>query len=177
MPPTPVIFKTNHRAKFDDLDLNGHMNTNRYGSYFMENRFEGHREHFGLDIKHIMQLPFAIYTKKFSIEFYRPILADSEFTIVSHVSEYKGETAIVEAEMLNHKEVRTASCTMILVCIDKSTMKPSDWPDTFINRFFSEKSDALGARTLKPSMPLACSGESRLYQPPLTYRQIAWVGK
>lgn len=136
MQATPIVFRTVHRAKFDDLDPNGHMNTSRYVSYFMDNRFEGHRRHFDLDLKAILQLPFAIYTKAIAFEFMRPVFADSEFTIVSHVDEFQGSTAIVKAELLNHKGIKCATCTMTLVCIDKTSAKPTEWPSEFMSRFF-----------------------------------------
>ena len=131
----PIIFETKYNPTFADLDPFGHMNNEVYVSYFMRHRFDGLRERLGLDMSAFAKLPFIFVIKSLKVDYLKPIVGDREFTVTSHAETFGGAVAEVLCEMKTGDKVN-ATCRFELVCIDKATMKPMDWPEEFTAKFF-----------------------------------------
>jgi acyl-CoA thioester hydrolase len=133
---TPIVYKTTHQVRFADLDPYHHMNTEHYGGYFMEHRMCGLRENVGWDLKTLGTLPFAIWIRRMEIDFLRPVVGDQQITITSFVREFRGPDAHVECTMVDGAGKTSSRCLMIVCCVDKTTMRPMDWPPDQMVRFF-----------------------------------------
>lgn len=134
---TPIYFETRHRARFREIDAYGHMNMTHYVTYISDHRFQGMREVLGLGFKELEELPVAFFIRHFGIDYRRPLMADQEFVIRSHVAELGRAQCVVAFEMtdaLNGDMVATAE--MRIGCIVKATGRPGGWPEGLMERFF-----------------------------------------
>src|SRR5258705_10880877 len=59
----PIRFRSTHRARFEEIDPFGHMNTVHYLAYFLENRFIGLRD-IHIDLKAQMRFPIEPHIRK-----------------------------------------------------------------------------------------------------------------
>ena len=132
----PIIFDTRHRVRFREIDVYGHMNMAHYLAYYMDHRFEGMRRFIGLDFREIAELSVAFHTRNVEIEYLRPLVADQEFTIRSHVSELKKSQCVVDFTMVDADEKVVSTAKMRVGCIDKAKTKPCGWPNGLMERFF-----------------------------------------
>lgn len=135
----PIQFETHHRVQFSQMDPYAHMNTVHYGSYFLEHRMTGLREHLGWDLKTLMSLPFNVFVRSLKIDFLKPLMGDQEFKVTSFVREFVGSDAHIECTMTDSKGRVAATCLMLATCVDKSTMKSMEWPADQISRFYLEE--------------------------------------
>ncbi len=133
---TPLIFVSRGRARFAELDPYGHVNTNHYLGYFLDHRFVGLRERLGLDIASLRTLSHLFVTRKVSLDFLRPLVADEEFEITSFVSEVLDRSCTVQMTLSKVDGTQAARCLLELVCIEKQTLRPCSWPTELIERFF-----------------------------------------
>jgi acyl-CoA thioester hydrolase len=131
----PIIFETNHRVKFREIDAYGHMNMSHYLTYYTDHRFEGMRRFVDLDLKRLEALPFAFHTRNISIDYIRPLFADQEFVIRSQVTEWNKVSLVVEFEMKNASDEIISKAKMKVGCIDKQSSKPGAWPTGFAEQF------------------------------------------
>ena len=132
----PVVFESKHYPHFSDLDPFGHLNTECYLQYFFKHRFIGMRETIDLDYSSIFKLPILFVTKSTTVNFYRPVFADDEFVIKSHVKTVKENSCSVICKMYNSKDNMVSDCSFELICVDKRTQRPTKWPVDFISTFF-----------------------------------------
>lgn len=133
---TPVTFETRHRVRFREIDAYGHMNMAYYLAYYTDHRFDGMRQFIGLDLKEIMDLPIAFHTREVAIQYLRPLVADQEFVIRSHVNELKRSQCYVQFAMVDMDDRPISTATMRIGCIDRATGKPTGWPPGLMERFF-----------------------------------------
>src|SRR5215510_1557303 len=132
----PVRFISKHRARFVEIDPFGHMNVNHYVAYYSENRFIGHRECLGLDVKAISRFPVAPHIRSIKIEFLRPVFADVEFTVESFISELMDSSCVVLATMTGATGILHSTCKFQISCVEKKTLTQIPWPDDFISLFY-----------------------------------------
>ena len=136
----PVVFKSLHRAKFSDLDPNGHVNTQCYLDYFLDHRFIGLRESLGLGLAELSRLNVTFFVCKVVLEFHDSVRADEEFSISSVVSEFRETSCSVQCSMKQtRKDSLVAKCEIELVCVDAKTNRPVQWPEDFKSRFFVQE--------------------------------------
>lgn len=132
----PIVFETRHRVRFREIDPYGHMNMVNYLAYFADHRFEGMRTFVAMGMKELEELPIAFHTRSVELEYLRPLFADQEFVIRSHMSEVKRSQCYVDFEMSGVDGTKLATCRMRYGCIDKATQRPGGWPPGLIERFF-----------------------------------------
>ena len=137
MSRNPVIFETRHRARFREIDGYGHMNMTHYVTYISDHRFQGMRDVLGLGFKELDELPVAFFIRQFEIEYLRPLMADQEFLIRSHVAELLRSQCYVDFEMTGDDGAKIATARMRIGCIIKATGKPGGWPAGLMERFFT----------------------------------------
>lgn len=132
---TPVVFITQHRVRFREVDIYGHMNMAHYLTYIQDHRFEGMRKHLALGIEELMALPVALHVRAVEIEYLRPLMADQEFVIKSYVTEWKSAQCFVAVEIYDSVEEIVATGKMRIGCIEKSSNRPCIWPVGVKERF------------------------------------------
>ena len=132
----PIYFETRHRVRFRDIDAYGHMNVVHYLTYYADHRFEGMRSYLGLGFKELDDLPIAFHIRQADIEFLRPLYADQEFVIRSHIAELKRSQCYVDFEMRGIENELLSTCRMRVGCVDKSSLRPGTWPPGLMSRFF-----------------------------------------
>lgn len=134
-----LVFRTTHRAKFEEIDPFGHLNVNHYLSYFSENRFQGQREMLGLRIKDLAKVPIAFHTGHIEMDFQKPVFLDDAFIIESKISDVTEKSCVINSTMSkpDDQEYVHATAKFIMVCVDKKTGKPTAWPENFIRQFFN----------------------------------------
>jgi YbgC/YbaW family acyl-CoA thioester hydrolase len=137
MSRNPVIFETRHRARFREIDAYGHMNMTHYVTYISDHRFQGMREVLGLGFKELDELPIAFFIRHFEIEYLRPLMADQEFVIRSHVTEVLRSQCYVEFQLSAADDTPVATAKMRIGCIVKATQRPGAWPEGLMERFFT----------------------------------------
>lgn len=133
---TPVVFETRHRVRFREVDAYGHMNMAHYLVYYQDHRFEGMRNHLGLGIEQLMSLAIGFHVRSVEIEYLRPLFADQEFNIKSHITEWKSAQCYVALEMTDLAGELISTAKMRIGCIEKATGRPVVWPDGIKERFF-----------------------------------------
>ncbi len=140
MSRNPVIFESRHRARFREIDAYGHMNMTHYVTHISDHRFQGMREVLGLGFKELDALPVAFFIRQFEIEYLRPLVADQEFVIRSHVAELLRSQCYVDFEMTGDGDAsatKVATARMRIGCIVKATGRPGGWPEGLMERFFT----------------------------------------
>ena len=135
----PIEIRTKHTCNFNDVDMNGHMNSCRYFDYFTEHRFTAVRDQIGLSFFDFLKANIVFYLRSTTIDYLRPIAIDQKFTIRSHLSELSSQTCVVSCEMLDEKGQVASRCSMHLVGICPKTKKPAPWPEKLIARFFEQE--------------------------------------
>jgi acyl-CoA thioester hydrolase len=139
MPPSPIVFKTNHRIRFSDLDLYNHMSTARYAAYFVDHRMDGIRDYLGWDLKAIATLPFMVFVRRLEIDFIRPARGDQDVTITSFVREFIGPDAHIECAMVDAAGKELSRCLMIVAYVDKEDNRARDWPPHVAAQFYEKE--------------------------------------
>ena len=139
MSRTPIVYRSAHRVQFSDLDPFDHMSTDRYATYYVDHRVEGLRDHLGWDAKTMKALGFAALVRRIEIEFLRPARGNQQFTITSHVREFRGSEAVVECTMDNADGVRLSRCSMSVAHVDRQTGRATDWPVRLRDLFFERE--------------------------------------
>jgi len=142
MPKKPIVFKSNHRINFSELDPYNHLGTAAYARYYVDHRMYGLREYIGWDLNTLAELSFMVWIRRMEIDFLQPARGDQEITITSHVREFQGSDAYIECKMVNHTGQDISNCLMVVACVNKNTNRSMDWPDETKELFFEEKSAA-----------------------------------
>lgn len=140
MAQTPIVFRTNHRVRFSDLDPYNHVSTARYATYFVDHRMEGLRDYVGWDLKTLAALPFMVWVRRIEIDFVRPAQGDQEITITSFVREFRGPDALIECTMAGPEGAIVSRCLMTVAHVDKQTNRSSDWPPERMAIFYEKES-------------------------------------
>jgi acyl-CoA thioester hydrolase len=135
--PAPIVFRTNHRIKFSDLDPYEHMSTARYAAYYVDHRMEGVHDVLGWNAR---TLPFLVFVRRLEIDYVRPVGADQEITITSFVREFRGPDAVIECKMVNADGKEMSRCLMIVACVDRATNRAQDWPADAVAMFHEKES-------------------------------------
>ena len=81
MSNTPIIFESNHRIRFSDLDPYDHVSTGNYATYYVDHRMQGLRDYIGWDLAALEALPFMVWVRRMEIDFIRPARGDQEIII------------------------------------------------------------------------------------------------
>jgi YbgC/YbaW family acyl-CoA thioester hydrolase len=133
----PIEFNTTHISNFRHLDPFGHMNHTHYLDFFMDHRFEGLRK-MGWTLSEIAKLPFIFPITKIELEFIAPISSDSTFTISSKIPEFAEKSCVVDGVFLSSTGSVLARIKQFYICLDKKTLRPIPWPESFTKNFFKE---------------------------------------
>lgn len=137
----PIVFTTQGRATFSEVDPFGHVNTQHYLAYYLNHRFTGLREEIGLDLKTLAELPVAFFTSKVEIDFIKPLFGDDEYNITSQFDEFGVSNCLVSMTMKSAKRDTVISkCRLTMVCVDPRLGKPVSWPSDLVQKFFREPS-------------------------------------
>ena len=134
----PIEFCTKHRAKFSQIDSMKILNNEHYLSYFMEHRTSQLRDRLGWNLDTIMTLPVLFVVEEVTIKYKRPIFGDSPFTINSRVTEINRTDIFIGCEMTGDKGAIHSTCKMTVTAIEPKTMRPTDWPEDIIEKFYEE---------------------------------------
>jgi acyl-CoA thioester hydrolase len=136
MPKTPVVFTSQQRVTFSDLDPYNHVGTAVYARYCVDHRMNGLRDFVGWDLKALSALPFMILVKRMEIDYLKPAVGDQDLTITSFVREFIGSDAFIECTIADQAGKAISRCLMIVTCVDKTTSRPMDWPADAMALFF-----------------------------------------
>ena len=136
MPNKPVVYESNLRIKFSDLDPYDHLRTSAYSRYYVDHRMDGLRKHVGWDLERLEQLPFMTWVRRMEVDFLRPVVGDQEIAIRSFVREFRSSDAYIECSMVDDGGEEMSRCLMIVAYVDKSTKRAKDWPADTMSLFF-----------------------------------------
>lgn len=132
----PIIFTTQHRSRFSELDPYGHLNSQHYITYFLEHRLEGIRTYLDLNLTALTRLPVALVVQSIQTEYLKPIFGDESFRIDSYVESSTEKSATVLGTLMKKDETIAAKFNVRLVCVDKQTNRSCPWPEGLIERFY-----------------------------------------
>ena len=138
----PVLFRSEHKPRFFEMDPFGHMSMIHYLSYYSDHRFRAATAS-GLDPQTLMALDIVFYCARCDIEYKQPVFLDTEFTIESSISSYKGATAAIDCVMRCSEGKLLSVCRMTVVCIDKKSGRPVRWPPAVLERFFQQQEELI----------------------------------
>ncbi len=136
LPGKPIEFETRHRVRFREIDAYGHMNMAYYLLYYTDHRFEGMRRFVKMDFKELEGMSIAFHVRSVEIEYLRPLIADQEFVIRSHISEMKRSQCIVDFKLTDLDEQLVSTAKMRIGCINKQSLRPCGWPEGVMERYF-----------------------------------------
>lgn len=137
MSKTPIPYRSTHRVQFSELDPYQHMSTGQYAKLYVDHRMWALRDNVGWDLKALGTLPFMTWVRKMEIDYLRPVRADQEITITSHVREFRGPDALIECTMNDAAGKAVSRCLMTVAHVDKETSRATDWPADRIALFFT----------------------------------------
>lgn len=139
MAKKPIVFKTEQRVPFSDLDPYHHVGTAVYARYFIDHRMNGLRQAVGWDLAALYGLPFMIWVRRLEIDFISPAVGDQALTITSFVREFRGPDAFIECAMADRAGKDLSRCLMVVACVDKRTNRSVDWPADAMALFFEHE--------------------------------------
>jgi len=131
-----IVYETQHRIRFSELDPYNHVNTGNYATYFVDHRMEGVRDNLGWSLEALAKLPFMVWVRRLEIDFVRPARGNQEITITSFVREFRGPDALVECTMLDSVGKTLSRCLMTVTHVDKASNRATDWPADLQAVFF-----------------------------------------
>jgi len=129
MEKKPIVFTSTHPVVFSDLDPYKHMRSDRYATYFLNNRMLGLNKYLGWDQKALETSPFMVWIRRLEIDYLRPVWGDREITVTSYVSKFEGVDAYIECAMTDGGEITYSKCLMIVAHIDRATNRSCEWPE------------------------------------------------
>ena len=133
----PVVFRTKRFATFSELDPFGHVNSETYFRYYMENRFHGTRESLGITMKEWGEWPIIFPLVEINVKYFKALYLDEEFYIESSVTNVGKTSCEVSAQIRSGDKI-ASQALMTLVCVDKKSGKPTPWPPNTIERYFEK---------------------------------------
>lgn len=132
----PIVYRTEHRIGFSDLDPYNHVSTGHYATYYVDHRMEGLRAALGWDLETLAKLPFMMWVRRLEIEFLRPLAGDQAITISSFVREFRGPDALIECAMVSSTGAEVSRSLFTVAHVDRETKRATDWPAELAALFF-----------------------------------------
>jgi|SRR5215207_814379 len=140
MSKRPIVFTTNHRIRFSDLDPYAHVSTGNYARYFVDHRMEGFYDVLGWDQETLATLPFMAWVRRLEIDFIRPARDHQKITITSFVREFRGPDAVVDCTMVDDAGKSLAQCVMTIAYVDRTIGRAADWSPEAMAAFYEDGS-------------------------------------
>jgi acyl-CoA thioester hydrolase len=132
----PIVYKTQHRIRFSDLDAYDHVSTGNYATYFVDHRMAALAQNLGWDTERLRQLPFMMWVKRLELDFVRSARGHQDISITSFVQSFSGSDVLIECTMRDEKDKTLARCLMTATHIDRASSRPSAWPADIAALFF-----------------------------------------
>ncbi len=125
---------TKLRVRYGETDQMGYCYYGNYAQYFEVGRVEALRS-LGMSYRELENMGVMLPVSDYHVKYKAPAKYDDELKIVTHIKSIAGARITFDYEIYNETDHLIATATTTLVFVDKTTMRPSKPPSTFIALF------------------------------------------
>jgi acyl-CoA thioester hydrolase len=124
--------QTKIRVRYSETDQMGYCYYGNYAQYFEVGRVEALRST-GISYKTMEDQGVMLPVSDFSVSYKNPAYYDDELTITTHITEVKGARIFFEYTITNNLNQIIALANTTLVFVNKTTMRPIQPPQDFLD--------------------------------------------
>jgi len=133
-----ITAKTEIRVRYGETDQMGYCYYGNYAQYLEVGRVEALRE-LGMSYKDIEKEGVMLPVSTFSVDYKSPAYYDDLLTITTDITSLKGVRLSFNYTIHNADQKLIATAQTTLVFVDKTTMRPTAPPDSFMTLIESLK--------------------------------------
>ena len=134
----PIIYKNTIRARFNDLDPYGHVNSSVYLDYIISSRWNYLENELGMSMTEAIRKGVGFYLINSNMNYKRPINGMEEIEIKSWVSNLEDTVLTVDYTINNQKGKIISDGVLKFSIIDLITLRPQTLPDFVKPLFWKE---------------------------------------
>lgn len=123
---------TRIRVRYGETDQMGYCYYGNYAQYFEVGRVEALRS-IGVSYKDLEEQGVMLPVSEFSVKYFFPALYDDNLKIITYVTKVEGARIFFDYEIFNESEKLLAKANTTLVFVNKSNMRPTSPPKTFMD--------------------------------------------
>jgi acyl-CoA thioester hydrolase len=120
------------RVRYGETDQMGYCYYGNYAQYFEVGRVEALRS-IGVSYKDLENQGVMLPVSEFSVKYFSPAYYDDNLKVVTYVTKVEGARIYFEYEIFNESEKLLAKAHTTLVFVNKSNMRPSSPPQSFLD--------------------------------------------
>lgn len=121
--PAPLVSRVGRRVRFSEVDVMGIAWFGRYAAFFEEGSAELGRL-CGLSYEDFADAGLRAPIVQFHTDYYRPLVLDEEFTIVTSLIWSEGARLNTEYSLLGKREEVAATAYTVQMLVDAVTVQP-----------------------------------------------------
>lgn len=131
MKPGRTQFETEMQVRPDDIDMNQHVHSSRYGDYVLAARYDQMARCYGMSMEDFLRAGYGWVVRVAHLEYKRPLLIAERFVVRTWVDAMERNGVIVRFEIVK-KDSGKLSCdgwfhyTMVNVKTGRAEVIP-DW--------------------------------------------------
>lgn len=120
------------RVRYGETDQMGYCYYGNYAQYFEVGRVEALRS-IGVSYKDLENQGVMLPVSEFSVKYFSPAYYDDDLKVITYVTKVEGARIYFEYEIFNEAEKLLAKAHTTLVFVNKSNMRPTSPPQTFLD--------------------------------------------
>lgn len=122
------------RVRYGETDQMGYCYYGNYAQYFEVGRVEALRA-IGMSYRSLEEQGVMLPVSEYSVKYHAPALYDDELTVITSITEITGARIFFTYDVFNSEEVLISRAQTTLVFVDKTTMRPTSPPKSFLQLF------------------------------------------
>ena len=120
------------RVRYGETDQMGYCYYGNYAQYFEVGRVEALRS-IGVSYKDLEKQGVMLPVSEYSVKYMYPAFYDDNLKVVTYVNKIEGARIFFDYEIFNDSEKLLAKASTTLVFVNKSNMRPTSPPQTFMD--------------------------------------------
>ena len=120
------------RVRYGETDQMGYCYYGNYAQYFEVGRVEALRV-IGISYKTLEEQGIMLPVSEFNVKYFVPAYYDDNLKIITYVTKIEGARIYFEYEIFNESEKLLAKAQTTLVFVNKSNMRPTSPPKSFVD--------------------------------------------
>lgn len=134
---TSIIYESEVKIAFSDLDMYNHVNSKHYVDYVITSRLYFFQEKFGITIADISKKNIAFYLNKSEVYYLRPINGLTTLKITSHIEKIVDEKMLIPFSIRNsHTKKEHSRGTLHFTVVDTALNRSVVMPEELMGYFF-----------------------------------------
>lgn len=120
------------RVRYGETDQMGYCYYGNYAQYFEVGRVEALRS-IGVSYKDLENQGVMLPVSEYSVKYFSPAYYDDNLKVITYVTKVEGARIYFDYEIMNESDQLIAKAHTTLVFVNKSNMRPTSPPKTFLD--------------------------------------------